>query len=149
MRELKEWRLARQEGFPVAPAAHFVDVARAFLGRRASEGVRDQLGLVVEGEELRLRFANVVVRTSVANASPYRTKSDLKAAWLEFVESLEGRRPAPDSCGAPFVVSKQFLTVATIAQAKSTAWTSVALSLTLAFLVLLFFTRNLVRVRVS
>ena len=42
MRELKQWRLARQEGFPVAPAAHFVDVARDFLRRDASEGVRDQ-----------------------------------------------------------------------------------------------------------
>ena len=42
MRELKRWRLARQEGFPVAPAAHFVDVARNFLRRDASEGVRDQ-----------------------------------------------------------------------------------------------------------
>ena len=57
-----------------------------------TEGVRDQLGLVFEGEELRLRFANVLVRTSVARNSPYRTKTDLKAAWLEFVESLEGRR---------------------------------------------------------
>ena len=42
MRELKEWRLARQEGFPIAPASHFVDVARNFLRRDASEGVRDQ-----------------------------------------------------------------------------------------------------------
>jgi len=58
-----------------------------------TEGVRDQLGLLVEGEELRLRFANVLVRTRVAKTSPYRTKADLKAAWLEFVESLEGRRP--------------------------------------------------------
>ena len=110
--------------------------------------MRDQLGLLVEGDELRLRFANVLVRTSVAKTSPYRTKSDLKAAWLEFVQSLEGRKPAPASCGAPFIVSYWFLRVATIAQAKSTAWTSVALSLTLAFLVLLFFTRNLVRLRV-
>ena len=100
--------------------------------------MRDQLGLLVEGEELRLRFANVLVRTRVPKTSPYRTKADLKANWLEFVESLEGRRPAPDSCGAPFIVSSQFLFAATVAQAKWTAWTSVALSLTLAFLVLLF-----------
>jgi hypothetical protein len=143
MRELKEWRHARQEGFPVAPAAHFVDVAKEFLKRRVSEGVRDQLGLVLEGEELQLRFANVLVRTSAAIISPYRTKTDLKAAWLEFVQSLEGRRPAPDSCGAPFIISLEFLQVAAATQAMQSAWTSVALSLTLAFLVLLFFTRNL------
>ena len=67
--------------------------------------MRDQLGLLVEGKELRLRFANVLVRTSVAKTSPFGTKSDLKAAWFEFVQSLEGRKPAPASCGAPFILT--------------------------------------------
>jgi hypothetical protein len=143
MRELKEWRLARQEPFPVTPATHFVDVARAFLGRRSSEDVRDQMGLIVEGEDLRLRFSNIKVQTSVAGASPYRIKQDLKDTWLSFVDSLETRRAAPDTCGSPFIVSEQFLFAATVAQAKWTAWTSVTLSSTLAFFVLLFFTRNM------
>ena len=143
-RELRAWRLGRGELWPV-PSGHFDTVAREFLRRRAARNVRTQLGFVIDGARLRLRFAHLHATTSVHPASLYSDRYALKQRWLDFAAGLDAKRAPPPSIGAtgPFLVSTSFLYVSTIAQAKSTAWTSVGASIALAFCVLVGFTRDL------
>ena len=143
MRDLKQWRLSRQQGFPIIPASHFNDAVKLFLTRDASTDVQDQLGFMVDGENHRLRFANIHVITSVPNTARHRGKQDLKDQWNAFVPSLNSRKTPPASCGPAFIVSAQFLFASTIEGAKATAWISVGASTAIACAVLLLFTRNI------
>ena len=90
-RELRAWRLARHESWPVPPA-HYTTVAREFLRRDAARGVNRQLGFTVVGDELHLKFAHIKALTDVHFASVLRTRVDLKRRWREFAASLPSRR---------------------------------------------------------
>ena len=79
---------------------------------------------------------------STLQLGAYLQKAALKRRWLDFVDGLGAARTPPASCGSFFLVSRAFLAIATIAQAKTTAWSSVGLSIALAFAVLLLFTNN-------
>ena len=76
-RELRAWRLARRESFPV-PAERFNGVAREFLGRQSARLVNSQLGYVLDGDVLNLRFSHVRAVTNVHYAAKFSEQTDLK-----------------------------------------------------------------------
>lgn len=143
-RELRAWRLSRREPFPI-PRERFNGVATEFLRRDAASGVNQQLGFLLENEQLKLRFVHVRATTTVHYASIFAERADVKYRWMRFVAGLSAKRTPPPTVGGrvPFVISQSFLITSTIEQAKRTAWTSVFASSALAFAVLVLFTRSL------
>ena len=116
-RELRAWRLARQEPWPI-PASHFNSVAKEFLGRDAAGNVRTQLGFILEGTEHKLRFATIRAYTHVHYVSTQAIRINLKRRWQAFMSSIEGRRTPPMTCNAPFAVSESFLRMQPQEQAR-------------------------------
>lgn len=141
MTALRDWRIARGETFPVMPA-HFAGVAREFVRRSAAKDVNNQLGFVLDGASIKLKYAHIKAVTDLHYASPVAVRYDLKQRWLAYVDGISERREKPSTCASIAVVSYTFLLVQINADARGIAWTSVGGSTALAFAVLLIFTLN-------
>ena len=122
---------------------HFAGVAREFVRRSAAKDVNNQLGFVLDGASIKLKYAHIKAVTDLHYASPVAVRYDLKKRWLAYVDSISERREKPSTCASgPTVVSYTFLLVQINADARGIAWTSVGGSTALAFAVLLIFTLN-------
>ena len=140
MQLFKQWRLDRQQSFPL-PRHQFLDGYREFLRRNASRPVRDQVGIVVVDDNIEIKFVNLKAITNIPQVSTVQDVQKLEKTWRTFLETQLPTPPA--SIGTVvFPVSYQFLRAQFLGQAQSVAWTSVALSITITFVVLIIFTRN-------
>lgn len=138
--QLRDWRLARQQSYPME-TSHFLEQALEFRGRRAAEDVGSQLGVELsKAGRVIPRFHALRFETLVGAFDSDARVERLRDAWTAFVRNQTDSSPA--SLGAVRATSRTFLFRESLAQARVAAGTSVALSLLMAFLVLVAFTRN-------
>ena len=104
--------------------------------------MNNQLGFVLDGASIKLKYAHIKAVTDLHYASPVAVRYDLKQRWLAYVDGISERREKPTTCASIAVVSYTFLLVQINADARGIAWTSVGGSTALAFAVLLIFTLN-------
>lgn len=144
LRSLRDWRIARQEAFPIPPE-RFVEVLREFLSRYAfarrfllQVGFEESEGT---GDDSRVTWIWETWNTTARSDAPMETRDAVLQAWQSFLS--EQRQSAPETAQTFWVTERWFFVWGTTQLLFLTsAFGSMGLSAVLAFAVLTVATHN-------